>query len=135
MQWLFTIMIKFDKDKAVILVYVILKNKGETKRLLMALDTGATYCMIPWRVADILGLEPELYKEKIETITASGIETVPLVETESINVNNTEVRYVKIIVHDLPAKSYVDGLLGLSFLRNFNLNINFKEGYFELLPL
>ena len=31
-----------------------------------------------------------------------------------------------------PAKSYVDGLLGLSFLRNFNLHIGFKEGYLEL---
>jgi len=39
---------------------------------------------------------------------------------------------VKAIVHDLPAKSYVDGLLGLSFLRNFELNINFREGCLEL---
>lgn len=122
--------IKFDKDKSVILVYVILKNKGETRRLLMALDTGATYCMIPWKIADILGLQPELYKEKIETITASGIENVPLIEIESVRANNSESKNVKAIVHDLPPKSYVDGLLGLSFLKN--LNFNFKEGYFEL---
>lgn len=124
--------IKFDRDKSVILIYAALKNKGETRRLLMALDTGATYCMVPWKIADILGLQPELYKEKIETITASGIENVPLIEIESMKINNNEVKKVKAIVHDLPAKSYVDGLLGLSFLKNFNINMLFRKGVIEI---
>jgi len=37
----------------------------------MAGDTGATYTMIPGGTTEILGLEPELYKERIEIITPS----------------------------------------------------------------
>ncbi|MBI4162178.1 MAG: hypothetical protein HY513_00715 [Candidatus Aenigmarchaeota archaeon] len=33
---------------------------------------------------------------------------------------------------EIPPKSYIDGLLGLSFLRNFNINMNFKEGALEI---
>ena len=36
------------------------------------------------------------------------------------------------MIHDLPEISRVDGLLGLSYLRNFDLIIKFKEGILEL---
>jgi clan AA aspartic protease (TIGR02281 family) len=98
----------------------------------MALDTGATYVMISWDMAEKLELKPELSRERIETVTASGVEKAPLVELPSVSVLGKEARNIKAIVHDLPPKSYVDGLLGLSFLRNFNLQINFREGYLEI---
>ena len=98
----------------------------------MALDTGASLCMIPWKVAEILELHPELSKEKIDITTASGVLTVPLVIVDSITVSKNEVNNIKVLVHDLPPKSYVDGLLGASFLSNFELCINYKKGYFEL---
>jgi len=55
-----------------------------------------------------------------------------LVSFDSVRVLGKEAKNVKAIVHDLPAKSYVDGLLGLSFLRNFNVHLNFKEGTLEI---
>ena len=126
--------INFDSNANVnvIVVDVYIENKEKQKKIRMALDTGATYIMIPWEVSESLGLEPEISKERIETITASGVEKVPLVELPLIRVGKTEVKSAKAMVHDLPAKSYVDGLLGLNFLRNFELYINFKGGYFEI---
>lgn len=124
--------IRFDKETSVIIVYVNIKGKEVILKPKMCLDTGTTYVMISWELAEKLGLEPELSKERIETITASGIEIVPIVYLESVKLGDKEAHRVKAIVHDLPAKSYVDGLLGLSFLRNFNLHINFKEGSLEL---
>ncbi len=124
--------IEFDRDKPIILAITTIRNKGEVRRLRMALDTGATYCMIPWKIADILDLQPELSKDKIDMTTASGVIIVPQVTVDSIMVSNKSSNNVKILVHDLPPKSYVDGLLGLNFLRNFELYINFKGGYFEI---
>lgn len=124
--------IEFDKDKPIIVVMVRIKNKGEVRDLKMALDTGATFCMVPWKVAEVLDLQPEMSKDKIDMTTASGIVTVPKVTADSIVVSNKVVSNVELLVHDLPPKSYVDGLIGLSFLKNFSLYINFKEGYFEL---
>ncbi|MBI2583178.1 MAG: retroviral-like aspartic protease family protein [Candidatus Aenigmarchaeota archaeon] len=122
----------FDKDSSVIVLDVFIGNKGIRKKIRMALDTGATYVMIPWEVAEILELKPELSKERIETVTASGVEKVPLVNLEIVRVLDKEARTIRAIVHDLPSRSYVDGLLGLSFLKNFNLHINFKEGTLEI---
>ena len=105
--------ISFDKGASVIVVDVLIKHKTRRKKVRMAFDTGATYMMIPWEVAE-------------------SIEKVLVVELLHVRIGNTEASSVKAMVHDLPPKSYVDGLLGLSFLRNFNLHINFKDGYFEL---
>lgn len=54
------------------------------------------------------------------------------VSLEAVRVAGKEAQNVNAIVHDLPSKSYVDGLLGLSFLRNFNLTLNFQEGFLEM---
>lgn len=124
--------INFDPELNVIIFYVEIKVGDKIVRPKMALDTGATYCMIPWEIAETLGLEPEISKERTEMITASGIEKVPIVYLEKVNVAGKEIENIKTIVHDLPAKSYVDGLLGLSFLKNFDVHLNFKEGFLEI---
>ncbi len=98
----------------------------------MALDTGATYTMIPWKVATVLGLKPELSKERIEITTASGSEMVPLVNLKSIVLFDKRAKNIEVIIHDLPSRSFVDGLLGLSFLRNFRICLDFKKGVLEI---
>jgi predicted aspartyl protease len=67
-------------------------------------------------------------------VTASGVERAPLITLESVSLGGEEVKEVQALVHDLPPRSYVDGLLGLSFLRNFRVSLNFKEGILELTP-
>ena len=98
----------------------------------MALDTGATYTMIPWKTAEILGLEPELSKERIEIITASGVEKAPLVTLKSMVALGKRIEGVEAVVHDLPPKSYVDGLLGLKSLVELKLKVDFNEGILEV---
>ena len=98
----------------------------------MALDTGATYTMIPWKTAELLGLEPELSKERIEIITASGVEKAPLVTVKSMITLGKRMEGVDVVVHDLPPKSYVDGLLGLKSLVELKLKLDFNEGTLEV---
>ena len=121
----------FEREAPVIVIDVTLYGDGR-KKLEMALDTGATYVMIPWEIADVLGYRPESSKERITLVTPSGIEKVPLVTVQSVSVLGKSANDVKAVVHDLPQRSYVDGLLGLSFLKNFRLAIDFREGCLEL---
>ena len=123
---------EFDSDTPVIVVECELKGEDVTERIKMALDTGATYTMIPWKVAEVLGLNPEVSKRRVEITTASGIESVPLVSLKSIMLFDKKAMNMDVVIHDLPPRSYVDGLLGLSFLKNFKVNLDFKEGILEI---
>jgi predicted aspartyl protease len=71
--------INFDPLSPVIAIDITLESEGGIKRRIrVALDTGATYTMIPWEIAEALGYKPEMSKEKVTLITASGVETAPL---------------------------------------------------------
>ena len=122
---------KFNPNDPVIIVDVVIKGRI-TETLKMALDTGATYLMIPWRISESLGLKAEISKEKISMTTASGTEQAPLVTLKSVKAFGKEKKKIKAMVHDLPPTAYVDGLLGLSFMKNFKWEINFHKGIIKL---
>lgn len=127
---------KFDPEQPVIVLNVTLEGQTGTKRMVkMALDTGATYTMIPWEIAEALGYEPEHSKEKVTLVTASGIETAPIIKVKNVNVLGEYVSDVPIVCHDLPPRSYVVGLLGISVLRHFKIMIDYEEGDLELVRL
>jgi predicted aspartyl protease len=125
-----------------------INGKSGTDSIKMALDTGATYVMIPWEFAEILGYEPEVSRKRIPMITASqsytmrafetnfsngsGIEKAPVITLDSITVLGKKAEDVPAVVHDLPQRSYVDGLLGLSYLKNFDTQLYFKKGILEI---
>jgi len=123
----------FDPQSPIIEVDITLYGEGGIKRRIKAaLDTGATYTMIPWEIAEALGYQPAVSKEKVTLITASGVESAPLVEVKKIRFLGESVDNVPVVCHDLPPKSYVVGLLGSSFLRHFKATINYRKGILEI---
>jgi len=122
----------FNANGPIIVMEPEIKGIGSVRTLKTALDTGATYMMIPWEIAEILGYEPELSQERTNMTTASGVEKVPLITLNSVSVLGKKAENVKAVVHDLPPRSYVDGLLGLSFLKNFRVCLDFREGVLEI---
>ncbi|MCK4418331.1 retroviral-like aspartic protease family protein [Candidatus Aerophobetes bacterium] len=123
--------LKFDPSLPVIVLDVTLEGKIVKRRIKMAVDTGATYTMIPWEIAEALGYRPDISVQRVTLITASGIERAPLIKIDSLRVCNKEVKNGKVICHDLPQKSYVDGLLGLNTLKELKVKIDFGEATIE----
>ena len=123
---------KIDPDAPVIVLSTTLEGEDIEKKIDMALDTGATYTMIPWEIAEILGYNPGASKERVPLVTASGVERAPLITLKSICILGKAADNVQTVVHNLPEKSYVDGLLGLSFLKRFKLYLDFRAGILEL---
>ncbi len=123
----------FDSQSPIIAADITLEGEEGTKRRIRAaLDTGATYTMIPWEIAEALGYKPELSKEKVTLITASGVETAPIIEIKRVRFLGESIDNVSVVCHDLPPRSYVVGLLGSSFLRHFNITIDYRKGILEI---
>lgn len=122
----------FDQTAPVLLLDVLLQMNGIQKKVRMALDTGATNVLITLEVAEALNVISSPITERAEVVTASGIEKVPVFYLDRVKVMDKEADHIKAVIHYLPEKGYVDGLLGLSFLRHFDLRINFREGILEL---
>ena len=80
----------------------------------------------------MLGYDPVASTRRIPLTTVSGEEIAPIITMDSISVLGKPVRNVDVICHDLPPTSRVDGLLGLSYLRNFKLTLDFKNGLLTL---
>ena len=91
----------------------------------MALDTGATYTMIPTEAAIAIGCDPSRSKRKIEITTGSGVEYVPIITLPEFKAFGIKVKNFDVICHNLPSQSPVEGLLGLNFLNKSKLIIHF----------
>ncbi len=102
---------KIDPEAPLIVLSVTMRGEDIEKKLDMALDTGATHTTIPWEVAEVLGYEPAVSEDRVTMVTASGVERVPLITLKSISVLGKDADNIQTIVHNLPEKSYVDGLL------------------------
>ncbi len=124
--------IRFNPNSPVIVLEVTLESMVAKRRMKMAVDTGATYTMIPWEIAEALGYRPDISSQRITLVTASGVERVPLIKVDIIRILGKEIRDIEIVCHDLPARSYVDGLLGLRSLRELKAKIDFDKGTLEI---
>ena len=105
---------------------------GRTPYLRLALDTGASLTVIPWEVADVLGLNPAKSRRRVRFMTGSGVELAPVVIVHAMEVLGIRLSRVPVLCHDLPQGSLVDGLLGLSFLKHCRLSIDFGRGVLDL---
>lgn len=117
------------KDNIIVIEAKIWGKVVTTTRLVF--DTGASMVMLPRRllVSASIPINP---KNVQSTTTASAVESVPLVTVPKISVLGETVVNVPALVKDLPPESRVDGLLGLSFIRHFKVNLDFAKGKLTL---
>jgi clan AA aspartic protease (TIGR02281 family) len=100
---------------------------------LFLVDTGATLCVLTRTTAGHLGLTSSPLAALVPVHTASGSIEAPLILVDLIQVGGAEARSVKAIVHDVPGLSPdVGGLLGLSFLNHFTVEIDPVRGMMVL---
>ena len=97
----------------------------------LVLDTGSTFSMISTEIAEFLGLTVNP-RRTVEILTVSRSENIPLVIVPKISFLDLEVEDVACLVKDLPDAESGRGLLGLSFLKNLELKINFRRGILEI---
>jgi len=105
-------------------------DAGE-RTLQVAVDTGATLCVFPPSALEAAGIGT-VGARRISMTTASGDLPVAVVTIPAVRVGRAVALGVEAALHELPASGFVDGLLGLSFLRRFNITIDFVRGWLNL---
>jgi predicted aspartyl protease len=118
----------FDPSQGLIIVPVRLFGPVGDMIVRLALDTGATSTLINSEIMVLLGYDPATSPNRIQVTTGSGVELCPRVTVQRLEALGKSVNDFPILSHSLPPTSQVDGLLGLDFLRGFQINIDFRNG-------
>ena len=98
----------------------------------MLLDTGATYLTVTFEFAELLGYKPGLSAKTVRLMTANEDVLAPLIRIQRIRVLGMEASAVDALCVELPGDSNFDGLLGLSFLRLFDVDVHFRQGVLNI---
>lgn len=88
---------------------------------LFLLDTGASFCVLAPSTARRLSLSGS--GQSIDLRTANGTVSAPLVKLRTVDVGGNRARDVQAVVHPALGPPY-DGVIGLSFLNNFQYGID-----------
>jgi predicted aspartyl protease len=98
----------------------------------LLVDTGSTFTVLSTNLARLAGcnLAQPLRFEALAT--GSGVVRCPVVAVPVFNCLGQEVLSFPIVVHIIPLNAYIDGLLGIDFLRRFEAVVDIAEAQIYL---
>ena len=123
---------RLDPKAGLILVKVKLYGPRGDTVVNLALDTGATWTLLSWETAVLVGYDPASIQQRTPITTGSGVEYCPKLTLQGVEALGKRVNNLEALCHTLPPTSRVDGLLGLNFLRGFDVRLNFRGGYITI---
>lgn len=114
--------------EGIISLYAQIAGSKAKRTIKLALDTGASFTMLPPEKITITGHKIPTSQEKtIRIFTASGIEYVPIISISALTCLGITVRNIDVVCHNLPPESPIEGLLGLNFLIHLPAFIEFYQ--------
>lgn len=121
---------RFDPTLDLIIVHgrVWGPQQYQPRPLRLVLDTGAAETIIVPEVLDELGYSPRDGEAITVLRSAVGREEGYLIRVARFTCLGQPITDFRIHAHDLPDGWNIEGLVGLSFLRQFNYEIRSNEG-------
>ena len=125
----------FEPKGGPIFITGVITGPSQSLGVRLILDTGATTSLINQRVLISIGFDPVASAspaDHIEMTTSSAVEKVAKVILTRLTALGQHGFGFPVVAHDLPPIAAVDGLLGLDFLRNQVLTLDFQKGQITL---
>lgn len=122
----------FNPKQGLIIIRAEFFGPSGSNILRLALDTDATGTLVNIGMLVAIGYDPALTANRIQVTTGSGVEYAPLITVDQIITLGQERINFPVLCHTLPPSASVDGLLGLDFLRDQYLTIDFRSGQLKL---
>ncbi|MGV7220421.1 MAG: TIGR02281 family clan AA aspartic protease [Nitrospinales bacterium] len=112
--------------------YAEVNLNGKVKASLLV-DTGASIVTLSQKIVKLLGYNSYSNLPKIPFSTAGGTVMSPLVTIKSMNVGGAKLRDVEANIN--PHMGELDGLLGMTFLGEYKVEVDKKASVMRLKPL
>ena len=96
--------------------------------LRMALDTGAVTTLIDPKPLQTLGYGPCDGMPRVRIVTAGDVRDAVQAKVQTVSALGYEKHDFPALISPLPKASGVDGLLGLNYLRERKLTLDFLKG-------
>ena len=122
----------FNRKRGLVIVPVELFGPSGSAVVRLALDTGASRTLVNVAFLVNIGYDPSLEPERVQLTTGSGVEFAPLVKLRRVSALGQETLDLPVLARTIPPTAGIDGLLGLDFLRDRVLNIDFRQGTLSL---
>ena len=115
----------FDSQDDCIICRGEVFGKERSRTFTMIVDTGSTYTIMPHSALTIFD-RPKL-DHFVAITTGSRVEKAALVIVPTFKALGFAVHNFPVIIHNLPPRSPIDGLLGLNFLKKAKAVIDFSK--------
>ena len=113
------------------LVRAAVRRAQDVRVVKLIVDTGAAMTVLSWEILEGLGYDPAGTRQRVRLVTVSGFALAPRITVESFHCLGKEIQDLPVVCHDLPFARYADGLLGINFLRRFDVAIYPQHGVIE----
>ncbi len=122
----------FDGSRGPILIAAEVTGPDRSLALQLLLDTGATTSLLKDAVLLTLGYDLASVADWVRMTTGSQVTSVPKVVLTRLTALGRHRFGFPVLAHTLPVSASVHGLLGLDFLRDGVLTIDFRSGRITL---
>ena len=75
-----------------------------------------------------MGYDPSTSTDLVHLTAGTGVATVPRLMLNRLTALGKHAIGLRVLAHDLPPETGVDGLLGLDFFRDLILTLDFRAG-------
>jgi aspartyl protease family protein len=123
----------FNARSGPILVDAEISGPAGTSGATLVLDTGATTSTINTSVLRLVGYDPDSSTDLVPMTIGTGVMTVPRIMLNRLSALGQHQIGLRVLAHDLPMAAAVDGLLGVDFLRDKVLTIDYRAGSITLI--
>ena len=122
----------FNPRQGLIVVTVRLYGPGGDRAVRVALDTGATATIISTPILALIGYDPAALPHTVRITTGSGVAAATRLTVGKVESLGQQRLNFPVVAHTMPPSTGIDGLLGLDFLRNLELTVDFRSGQITL---
>lgn len=126
--------VPFAEEGTAILMDVTLAGPAAELSLPYLFDTGASYTTISTATAAKLGIEVPADAPTLTFNTASGPRESRMVHLPALSLGQVEIRGLLVSVCDACVNERTEGLLGLNVMREFFVQMDYKNQRMQLLP-